>query len=348
MPAATYGPNLSDAGRVIIVGGAWCVVIALVVVALARFLAYDQRRLITMFDAYSAWVYLPAYPIAIGAFATGRVALGVVAAAVVVVHLFLIGATATHTVNPGTDDVVLRVVTANLRFRNGKATRLARELAAYNADIVILQEVTPNWWDALDAPGAFAGWTGQAHALVDSPGGAALLSRHLLRDVRIVPMGDWPLLSAVVEHPVAGPIRCINVHPVPPPYGFARHQQMVATIVDTARDAIERGDMTIVAGDFNLTQFNRTLHVLRRLGLRSAHQMLGRVFAVTWPNGRRRLPPIRVDHVLCTAPLVAVRVTHGRGIGSDHRPVVVDLAIEASGRGPSEGEAGEPPTSPGV
>jgi endonuclease/exonuclease/phosphatase (EEP) superfamily protein YafD len=346
MSVVSSAPDLSDAARVIVVGGAWCVIIALLIVALARFVAYDRRRLITMFNAYTAWVYLPAYPIAIGAFVTRRPALGFVAIAVVLVHAHLVGATARRAVHHGTDEVVLRVVTANLRFRNGKANRLARELAAYEADIVILQEVTPKWWEALDAPGAFAGSTGQAHALVDSPGGAALFSRHPLRDVRIAEMADWPLLSAVVEHPVAGPIRCVNVHPVPPPYGFARHQQMVATILETACDAVARGDVTIVAGDFNLTQFNRTLRVLRRLGLRSAHEMCRRVFAVTWPNGRRRLPPIRVDHVLCTAPLVAVRVTHGRGIGSDHRPVIADLALRAAGRRPANGDAAAPPLSP--
>jgi endonuclease/exonuclease/phosphatase (EEP) superfamily protein YafD len=322
--------NASTVARALVVIVAWCVTIALGVVALARFVAYDRRRLITMFDAYTAWVYLPAYPIALVAFATGRVALGFAAAAVAVVHLSLIGVTATRAVSVPGDDVALRVVTANLRFRNGKADRLARELAGYEADIVFLQEVTPQWFDVLCAPDAFGSYPGKASAVVDHPGGAAIFSRLPLRDAVVGNAAGWPLLTAVVEHPIVGPIRCIDVHPAPPPYGFARHEAMVAAIVDRARDSVERGERTIVAGDFNLTQFNRTLQVLRRLGLRSAHEMRRQVLAVTWPNGRRRLPPIRVDHVLCGKPLVAVSVTHGRGIGSDHRPVIVDLAC---GRG---------------
>jgi endonuclease/exonuclease/phosphatase (EEP) superfamily protein YafD len=345
MAAVISVVNASSAARVTVVGAAWCVVIALALIALARFVAYDRQRLITMFDAYTAWVYLPAYPIALAGFVTGRFGLGLAASAVAVVHLGLVGATATRAVAVPPGDAVLRVVSCNLRFRNGKAERLAGELAAYDADIVFLQEVTPKWFDVLCGPDAFGRHAGQASAVVDHPGGAAIFSRFPLRDIAIVDAAGWPVLTAAVDHPNAGTIRCIDVHPVPPPYDFSRHKAMVATIVEQAHRSIEHGECPIVAGDFNLTQFNRTLRVLRGLGFRSAHEMRRQVFAVTWPNGRRRLPPIRVDHVLCREPLVAVNVMHGRGIGTDHRPVVVDLAC-LSGRGASDGATTSAETPP--
>src|SRR5690242_689135 len=88
--------SLSGLARGLVVAAAWCVIVALGVVALARLFAYDRRRLITMFDAYTAWVYLPAYPIALVAFTTGWLALGTAAAAIAIVHIGLVGATATR------------------------------------------------------------------------------------------------------------------------------------------------------------------------------------------------------------------------------------------------------------
>jgi endonuclease/exonuclease/phosphatase (EEP) superfamily protein YafD len=36
---------------------------------------------------------------------------------------------------------------------------------------------------------------------------------------------------------------------------------------------------------------------------------------------------VRIDHVLADDALVPLHTAEGRGSGSDHRPVVVDLAV---------------------
>jgi len=48
--------------------------------------------------------------------------------------------------------------------------------------------------------------------------------------------------------------------------------------------------------------------------------------ATTFPNGLFPLPPLRLDHALMTEDLGCVDLAHGTGEGSDHRPVVLDLA----------------------
>ena len=91
---------------------------------------------------------------------------------------------------------------------------------------------------------------------------------------------------------------------------------------------IDPRETMIVAGDLNASPFARSYRALAARGLRGAHESVGRGLATTWPNGMMPFPPMRLDHVL-VSPSIAVRsAREGRGAGSDHRPVIVDLTIE--------------------
>ena len=83
----------------------------------------------------------------------------------------------------------------------------------------------------------------------------------------------------------------------------------------------------IVAGDFNATLHAGGIRALRDVGLLDAHEALGRGLATTWPNGMFSAPPLHLDHVFLSPHLVPVAVTEGHGAGSDHRPVIVDVAV---------------------
>ena len=50
---------------------------------------------------------------------------------------------------------------------------------------------------------------------------------------------------------------------------------------------------------------------------------------MTWRTRRFPVPPLLIDHVYVDPPIVPVRADEGRAFGSDHRPIVVDLAILA-------------------
>ena len=86
----------------------------------------------------------------------------------------------------------------------------------------------------------------------------------------------------------------------------------------------------IAVGDFNVTQFNAWMGDLEDLGYRSAFEELGRGTATTWPNGMYALPPVRLDHVLVRNGVVPLRIREGLGQGSDHKPVIVDVALVRS------------------
>ncbi len=83
----------------------------------------------------------------------------------------------------------------------------------------------------------------------------------------------------------------------------------------------------LLAGDLNTTQFSERYERLRKLGLRGAHEAVGRGFATTWPNGRFPFPPIRLDHLLVSDEVSVLDVREGAGRGSDHRPLIAELGL---------------------
>lgn len=49
---------------------------------------------------------------------------------------------------------------------------------------------------------------------------------------------------------------------------------------------------------------------------------------MTWPRDRGVLPAlVRIDHVLTSDQVVVTRITAGAGAGSDHRPLIADVAL---------------------
>ena len=114
------------------------------------------------------------------------------------------------------------------------------------------------------------------------------------------------------------------MHLVAPLETFERNRRAQRSITGIAR-RLPRP--RLVVGDFNASPYNRWFHQLLDLGLRDAHESVGRPLATTWPNGRHLVPPLALDHLFADPPLVALHVREGRGEGSDHRPIVVDLAV---------------------
>jgi endonuclease/exonuclease/phosphatase (EEP) superfamily protein YafD len=105
---------------------------------------------------------------------------------------------------------------------------------------------------------------------------------------------------------------------------MSAHRESITMIRDLTRRLPEP---RVVAGDFNATPYNRTMHRMQDLGLDSVHERRGRGLAVTWPNGHRPVAPVQIDHVLVDASVVVLAVTELAGTGSDHKPVLTDLAL---------------------
>jgi endonuclease/exonuclease/phosphatase (EEP) superfamily protein YafD len=229
----------------------------------------------------------------------------------------------------------LRLFTANLFAMNTRADALADEIMGAAADVVLLQELSFANLPALRRRGVIDAY---AHTLVDARAdafGTAILSRFPLVDAEIWRAAQVPMArGTILVGDRAVRIHC--VHPRAPfgPRGMARWRDQLASV----RAAIRTEPRPlIVAGDFNATWGHARFRDLLGEGLRDAHVERGRGWVTTWPSDLPVVPPVaRVDHVLVSPELAVLDAREGQGTGSDHRPLIVDLAVLAS---PSPGSA---------
>lgn len=219
----------------------------------------------------------------------------------------------------------LRVVVANLYVRNPDPQRAAQALRRLDADVLVVPELDARGLAALRR----AGLTDDLpHAVVAQDARAetvGLFSRLPLHDVALRRAGGRTLPRATVQ--VGGtPVRVLTAHPLPPVP--ALEQVWRGSLADLAQEAAALGQPAVVAGDLNADRDHAAFRRLLDAGLRDAHDERGRGLARTWPAA---FPLLHLDHVLVRdagrARLAVLGVREAHVPGSDHRAVVVELAV---------------------
>lgn len=218
----------------------------------------------------------------------------------------------------------LRMVAINVLYRNREHAQVAEFLRRERPDVVALVEMNDRWRRALatvakEYPYRYEtkGSTGR---------GVSLWSRVPLRDAGIlnVEAQREPAIRATLM--VANrPLRLFAVHaswPMAPASAALRNRQLALL----AREARATQAMPLVViGDLNISPFSPHFQrLLKDSGLRSAAEGFG--WQPTWPT---YLPPagIQIDHALITPTLRVRAFRRGPFTGSDHRPIVMDLAL---------------------
>jgi endonuclease/exonuclease/phosphatase (EEP) superfamily protein YafD len=305
----------------------WVLALGLLALAAAHLVAFDDRRVFLLADAYALWLLLPAYAVLIAALCFKARALALVALVVVVAHLAWVLPPVFRTVDvpaAAATSPRLRVVSANVMFDNPHHRTLLHELASYHADVLVLEEITPDWWASIRRSGLLASHRHVVAAPRWGAAGLVIISRLPLRDRRLRDAQGWPIPSATVRIGDRD-LHLVGVHVIAPLETFGQNQQQQSVITGIIR---RTPAPRIVAGDFNATPTNRWYGQIRDLGLREVHEAVGEPFATTWPNGQHLLPPLQLDHSFVDdPPVVPLRVRQGVGSGSDHRPVIVDYAV---------------------
>jgi endonuclease/exonuclease/phosphatase family metal-dependent hydrolase len=148
--------------------------------------------------------------------------------------------------------------------------------------------------------------------------GLALLSRLPVRDVTVHPLGQLRRDAArrvVIEGTVglgAGDLTVCGTHMSHITHGsHAQYRRLAAALPSVTTAAVLAGDMNLWGPPVS--------SYLR--GWRRA------VVGKTWPAHR---PHSQLDHVLTTPPVTVVEAGVAAFAGSDHRPVVVTLAVGSS------------------
>jgi endonuclease/exonuclease/phosphatase (EEP) superfamily protein YafD len=227
------------------------------------------------------------------------------------------------------DHVNVRVLTANLR--EGQAdvhalTGWARE----HADIVAVEELTPEETDRLSAAGIDALFPYRAIDPKSGANGAGLWSRYPLQVTARSGKDQTSSISTRLGIPgVRFPPTVSVVHsPAPWPWPIGDWRSAVdslGTSLQQMADSAGAG-AAIVAGDFNSTLDMLQFRRLMRNGYEDAAEQAGAGFAPTYPSSSRLPPLLTIDHVLargCTASSARTVTIPG----SDHRALLVTVEI---------------------
>lgn len=220
----------------------------------------------------------------------------------------------------------LRIASINVLFHNTHYDRVAEFLRRARPDAAVLVEITPRWRAALAPLHDEFPWQYYAPGL-NTPGsdshGTLLLSRWPLERIETVPMGPHadPTVTAVLS--VHGrSLHLIGVHPSWPlgPAVSAERNRELSQLAALARATPAP---LVMAGDFNVTEFSPHFATfVVQSGLQWASQGAG--WQPTWPTF---LPvgDIQIDHAFVSPGIAVRRFARGPNIGSDHRPIIIDL-----------------------
>ena len=215
---------------------------------------------------------------------------------------------------------VLKVITYNVNTGNDRHREVCGYLENEDADIVLLTEVDREWLSDLSSLNAR--YPHRIEVPRSDNFGMALFSKTAFIHQRVRTSGPYnlPWIEADV-HWDGHPVRLIGLHPLPPVSGqdsASRNEQLMEA-ADLLADR-----PGILLGDLNLTPYSSWFpEILSRGHLVDTGANTG--FSPTW-SPYSPLLGIPIDHVLTGRGLAPVRRMVGPTMGSDHHPLIVQIA----------------------
>lgn len=214
-----------------------------------------------------------------------------------------------------------RLVTFNVWMRNPDRAQLASYLEGTGADAIVLQELTTA--QATELQGQLSSYP-YAYLGAGSEG-AVVFSRWpvLSAETIVFAPGATPAASLVLRWRGV-PVRLLGVH-LHWPLGGQNAGLRNAELSGIARFALSQPQPLLVAGDFNLSPWSPWFSgLIARSGL--SHCGLGQGLYASWPAPLGGLG-IAIDHCLASRHWRSLELSTGAALGSDHRPLIVDLAL---------------------
>lgn len=216
----------------------------------------------------------------------------------------------------------LTLLLANVHIDNGDATPLIDIVEHENPDLVLVLELAPGYREQLGTLDA-----AYPHSLVDirhDPYGIGLWSRRPLNAAVVLatPPRDLPSLSVEIDFDGA-PVTVVSTHPSQPlgAANYAARNLQLAAVGDLV--AATPGSV-VLAGDLNVSMWAANYEAFEsRADLVNARRGFG--ILPTWPTF---LPfaTIPIDHVLTSRDLTAIDTRIPGDVGSDHLPLLVEVA----------------------
>ncbi len=233
-------------------------------------------------------------------------------------------------VRPGIGDETphLEIVSFNVGISNPARSEVMEWLRSEDPDVVFLYESSFEWEDSAQAAGL------QLSLVTRVPGdrlaGITVLARPSL-DARVVavPFDVWE--AAAVSVDLDGErLTVLGLHPLSPT-SSSRAEARDRLLADAGDWVGAEGASVVVIGDLNATPWSHAHQSLRGRGGLS-DSLRGSGLQPTWKTGLGPLM-IPIDHALHTPDLVSGDRRTGPDCGSDHRPLLLEIAWAASSVG---------------
>jgi endonuclease/exonuclease/phosphatase (EEP) superfamily protein YafD len=225
--------------------------------------------------------------------------------------------------------VLVRLVSANLRYGRADPAAVVQLVRATKADILGVQELTPEKAELLSAERLEELLPHRALRTQEGPAGIGIWSRYPI-DADTLDERFWlGLLTARIHIPgLHAPATVVVTHlsaPWPEPIDGWRADlnRLRTTLQEIAADA--EGPI-MVAADLNATRDIREFRQLLRDGYRDGAEQAGAGLTRTHPADIFVPPVFAVDHVL-TRGCVATSMRTLSVPGSDHRALVAEVVV---------------------
>jgi endonuclease/exonuclease/phosphatase (EEP) superfamily protein YafD len=230
---------------------------------------------------------------------------------------------------PGEEVVVRRgrpveILLANVLRSNPDHQAVVTLIQREEPDVAVLLEVDEGWMKDL-APLAAA----YPHSIAeprDTPYGLAILSRLPLAETVTTTIGSLNAVAVATTLDVGGPRLHLVAGHAPMPSDASGTAARNQGLADLGRFAAGRRGALVLCGDLNVTPWSPFFRdLLQTTGLRDSRQGFG--IQPTWTTRLPRLLAIPIDHCLASSDLAVQGVRFGPQIGSDHLPLLVEVAI---------------------
>ncbi len=222
------------------------------------------------------------------------------------------------------NSLVLRAVQFNVSRINPTPDRAFEYLQSVKPDIVVLEECDQRWIERLQqARTDYPSVIGQPR---EDAFGIALASRIPLDEASIRRLGPYRLPAVIARvHVGERPLTVIGVHAMSPlsPRDSAVRNTMLRELAALVRAETRP---VLLLGDLNTSPWSWAFgELIRASGLQDTRRGFG--VQASWPAGLGPLG-IPIDHCLVSPGLVVHHRLVGPSHGSDHHPILVELAVE--------------------
>ena len=222
-----------------------------------------------------------------------------------------------------TGDTRLKFLYANVQAKNQDHERLIDLVNSERPDVILLQEVSAHWLEALQILNA--GYPFSYSEAREDNFGIAMWSRLPLASATHVDSPPLGYPTIIANARVGGTdLMLIGTHPMIPlgRDNFAARNAQLQTVAEIVAQASSE---VLLLGDLNASVWDR--HYLQfeaSTGLRNARR--GNGILPTWPTFMP-LAMIPIDHVLVSSGIGVANIKTGPRIGSDHLPLIVTVVL---------------------